>query len=1061
MKAFLAAGLLLLGCVSVAGQSTNAPIDFNQARQLLQRQRSGLALSNEERAYLERAIAQRNTQRTAGPRVRNQRSAPERLIPLTDLTGGDRYEGEDGGLYGGGRNTPPGGHRQVAESELGRIRPLDPAGSPAEDGVIGFISISMSNATQEFSRFKEIADASPSKSPRVVIVDCAQGGQAMAEWAPPEARPWAEALRRLERAGVSPQQVQVAWIKLANKGPTGSLEDHGRKLEDGTLAVLHNAKERFPNLRIVYLGSRIWAGNATSGLNPEPYAYESAFVVRWLIQRQIKGDPELALARVPLLLWGPYLWAEGTNGRKTDPLVWERDDFGPDGVHPSPSGRQKVAGLLLDFFTTDSLAKPWFVKQPAAKASANSGTIPLRDVFELTLQHDGFTGNPFFDVNLDVTFTAPGGKEHRVGGFHYGSSSGPEILVKEPGEGSERKQVDYHFARQNLWKARFAPAETGRWSYAWVFTVRDGVTARGSGSFDCVPGRAVQHGFLRPAASNQFRWAFDDGTPFWPIGLQECIGDSAGVGSVLAAQSLEGPFRLDRRGRLEPPPGALFKPGPSGNPVNGDVYFRQYARAGFNLFRFSQQNCSLPLYDDLDHWLVQPGVMVDELLQHARKYGFRTVYGLFGYQPVFNDHPEDAEGMAKLKRFVEYSVDRWGAYVDIWEFLNEQKADTRWYEIMIPYLRSLDPYAHPVTTSWERPELDGIEVNAPHWYAGIQTDLACDRETADKARAWKRFGKPVILGEQGNWASKEELQTPGIGGVWDVGSSTRMRIRNWVALFNEISFIFWNTSYARDGHNMNIWLGPQERQFVHAMQDFAGRLDNEVRMTEVTVSKPDQVRAWSLLSGRHAAVYLHHFTDHTSGVSDLTVTLQSPRAATAYWYDPQTAAILGRIDTGAGEQTLSAPPFSIDLALLITPDGAPDIDHDSTPNDLDPDDDNDGVADVDDAFPLDPEEWADQDGDLIGDNFDADVDADGRGDDRNENGIPDHDEMDFDADGVARANTVPWDAFPLDPKEWRDSDGDGVGDNADTDRDGDGWPNAEEERAGTDLLDRLSFPSGR
>jgi hypothetical protein len=218
----------------------------------------------------------------------------------------------------------------------------------------------MSNATQEFSTFKRIADPSPKKGSQLTIVDCAQGGQAMAQWAPPDARPWAEAKSRLTAAGVTPAQVQVAWVKLANVRPEGSLADHGRKLERDTLAVLHNARALFPNLRIAYLGSRIWAGNASTGLNPEPYAYEGAFPVRWLIQRQMKGDPELAEAKAPLLLWGPYLWAEGTKGRKTDQLTWEKADFGGDGTHPSESGREKVANLLLDFFSSDPLAKSWF-----------------------------------------------------------------------------------------------------------------------------------------------------------------------------------------------------------------------------------------------------------------------------------------------------------------------------------------------------------------------------------------------------------------------------------------------------------------------------------------------------------------------------------------------------------------------------------------------------------------------------------------------------------------------------------------------------------------------------
>ena len=119
----------------------------------------------------------------------------------------------------------------------------------------------------------------------------------------------------------------------------------------------------FPNLRIAYLGSRTYGGYAMSALNPEPYAYESAFAARWLIQRQMQADPELADANSPLLLWGPYLWAEGAKGRKLDRLVWERSDFGGDGVHPNDSGRQKVADLLLDFLTKDPLAKVWVAKR--------------------------------------------------------------------------------------------------------------------------------------------------------------------------------------------------------------------------------------------------------------------------------------------------------------------------------------------------------------------------------------------------------------------------------------------------------------------------------------------------------------------------------------------------------------------------------------------------------------------------------------------------------------------------------------------------------------------------
>ncbi len=331
-------------------------IDWNKAQTLFRRSQSGEKLNAEEQAYLDKAKAARNRGGGGGSAgaPANQRKAPASLKPLSDMTAADRYEGEDGGLYGGGKNTPPEALAKAASAALAQIKPID--------GKVVLVSISMSNATMEFSTFKRIADADSRKSPQLTIVDCAQGGQAMAEWVNPDGRPWQEAMNRIANAQVSPAQVQVAWIKLANKGPGGSMAEHLAKLETDTTKVLQNAKAKFPNLRIAYLGSRIWAGNAKGGLNPEPYAYESAFGVRHLIQQQMKGDAALAADRAPLLLWGPYLWAEGTSGRKLDGLKYEPQDFTGDGVHPSESGRMKVAGLLLEFFATDPLAKSWFAK---------------------------------------------------------------------------------------------------------------------------------------------------------------------------------------------------------------------------------------------------------------------------------------------------------------------------------------------------------------------------------------------------------------------------------------------------------------------------------------------------------------------------------------------------------------------------------------------------------------------------------------------------------------------------------------------------------------------------
>ena len=152
--------------------------------------------------------------------------------------------------------------------------------------------------------------------------------------------------------------------------------------------MLQHAKSRFPNLRIAYLSSRIYGGYATTPLNPEPYAYESAFAARWLIQKQIAGDRELQFddrggaAKAPLLLWGPYLWADGVKGRKSDKLVYRRDDLAQDGTHPSQAGREKVAQLMLEFFKTHELLDlglPSALTEshhPSSRRSCCSPTLP-------------------------------------------------------------------------------------------------------------------------------------------------------------------------------------------------------------------------------------------------------------------------------------------------------------------------------------------------------------------------------------------------------------------------------------------------------------------------------------------------------------------------------------------------------------------------------------------------------------------------------------------------------------------------------------------------------------
>ncbi|MGY8642229.1 MAG: hypothetical protein ACKVJU_14190 [Verrucomicrobiales bacterium] len=362
MKSFLQF-LLIFGLIIPA--FADEPIDFGKAKAIFARRKAGEEITAAEEAYVKRAIAEQQRRKQSGERPRvnsNQKPWTGHFIPMTEL-GSEKYKGEDGGLYGGGSNEPPAVQLDAAMKASGEIQHLDADGKPFPDGKIGLFSVGMSNTTMEYSKFKQLADADPEKSPKVVIVDGAQGGQTALRWADPEAPLWKTVDARVKAAGLSDQQIQVAWMKQAEARPAqyGEFPDHVKQLQANLVKDLINLKAKFPNLKIVYLSSRIYGGYATTSLNPEPYAYEEAFAMRWLIADQIAGKAEMK--NLPVLLWGPYLWADGETPRKADGLTYTRTDLSEkDGTHPAETGRAKVATLLLDFMKTDATAKLWFAK---------------------------------------------------------------------------------------------------------------------------------------------------------------------------------------------------------------------------------------------------------------------------------------------------------------------------------------------------------------------------------------------------------------------------------------------------------------------------------------------------------------------------------------------------------------------------------------------------------------------------------------------------------------------------------------------------------------------------
>lgn len=311
-------------------------------------------------------------------------------MPLTDLPS---YFGIRGGLYPNGLNQLPADHDSAARARRNRIRALDVNGDESPFGKYVLISIGMSSTSQEWCSKtsgppcathtlmgRAAADPTVNKN-SLVIVNGAADGQDAPAWTSPSS-PNYDRIKtaRLAPLGLSENQVEAVWLKLdiakpATSLPADSADAHIFLSNLGQ--VLRALRIRYPNLELVFMSSRTYAGYAaadvdsTTDLNREPFAYEEGFSVKLAIESQINemrgllanpraGSLNYANKTAPLILWGPYLWADGMTPR-SDGLAWNRTDFEEDGVHPSLVGESKIASILLEFFKNSLYTRCWFM----------------------------------------------------------------------------------------------------------------------------------------------------------------------------------------------------------------------------------------------------------------------------------------------------------------------------------------------------------------------------------------------------------------------------------------------------------------------------------------------------------------------------------------------------------------------------------------------------------------------------------------------------------------------------------------------------------------------------
>lgn len=359
------------------------------------------------------------------------------------------------------------------------------------------------------------------------------------------------------------------------------------------------------------------------------------------------------------------------------------------------------------------------------------------------------------DITLDFRIVAPDGQKLTL----------PAYYERGPSEHS------------SVWRARFAPAQTGTYSGRFVLNDKNGTTESAPVSFEVTS--SENKGFLHTDGLWALR--FENGELFRGIGENMCweavSDDSSGHFKELNQNS---------RFHFEYMFGSLARSGGNftriwmcqwGIPLewkkvaeNSPIY--RDSDAHFNPSSFEVMDRVVNILEDTDVYLMLAiGAHVD-LRDNWADSNYNAANGGPCEKPAdFFTNPTARE---MYKDRLRYIVARWGYSTNIaaWEFWNEidliveadslnpylPKNITAWHGEMSDYLAQIDPYDHIVTTSVAYFDVEGmndlpnIDLNQRHIYRNTRYIPQCIREHVTA------HGKPYVIGEYGyDWDWKNDF----------------------------------------------------------------------------------------------------------------------------------------------------------------------------------------------------------------------------------------------------------------------------------------------------------------
>jgi len=376
------------------------------------------------------------------------------------------------------------------------------------------------------------------------------------------------------------------------------------------------------------------------------------------------------------------------------------------------------------------------------------------ELLELAIEIGGVAlENPFDAREIDLVgvFHTPSGQTATVPAFYY--------LPYERSQGERGEEVLTR-AGEGQFRIRFAGREVGEHSYQVVARDESGGRKMGGGKFEVRP--SDRKGYVRISAKSPLFFELDSGHPYFAIGENMCWPGEAGT------------YDYDKwMGKLA---------------EHGGNHIRLWLINDWN--RLGLENrAETPEGDEngLGRYTQQAAWRVDHVVAMGERLGVRALMCIDSFNSVDSSSRDgnwkrsaynaknggpcqepaeffiNPEAKRLFKQRLRYLVARWGYSTSVlaWEFWNEvdlatgydSRAVAAWHKEMAEYLRSIDPWLHPITTSYSRtagdPEVDGLpqmEFLQSHNYGA--------RDIAGMVNDWsrrqiERYGKPYYLGEYG------------------------------------------------------------------------------------------------------------------------------------------------------------------------------------------------------------------------------------------------------------------------------------------------------------------------